>query len=94
MKTFDEDIVKQIKDDYDGVCGEYIVSIAYKYSWEHIYSKTIEVFFYDDNNITWFNDWNEGQQDVLVDGIVSVSHAYRDHWIVYDIEKIFKNRRL
>lgn len=94
MTTFENNIVKQILDHYDGVFGDYLVSICYKYSCDKEYHRTIEVFSYDCDDIIWFNDWYEGQEDVIVDGVVPVSHAYRDHWIVYDIERIFKKRRL
>ena len=53
--------------------GDYICAIEYKYEWEDVYKSTIEFFSWDGANITWFNDWWEGQEDVYVCELYSVS---------------------
>ena len=53
-----------------------IVYLRYKYDWEHewTYSNEIlEVDFDADGYYCWFNDWNEGQQDVEILGCIAVS---------------------
>lgn len=49
----------------------YIVHIKYKYDYEDNYTDSYEVFEYGIDNVIWFNDWCEGQTDVVVLGIYS-----------------------
>ncbi len=46
----------------------YIIRIAYKYSDEINYTVSNEVASTTENMIEWLNDWNEGQQDIIVLG--------------------------
>lgn len=89
MLSFEENILKQITDHFD---EDFIVCIYYKYSFEKTYRKTIEVFSVNFDQIIWFNDWYEGQEDVLVGVVVPVSQAYIDHFTVCDIQKVFEER--
>lgn len=93
MTSFETDIIKQITDHFaDHFADDYIVIISYKYSFEKKYHTSIEVFCIDFDKIVWFNDWYEGQEDVLVGIVVPVSQAYIDHFTVCDIQKVFKER--
>ena len=89
MLPFEKDILNQITEHFEDC---YIISIAYKYSFDKKYTTSIEVFYIDFDIIIWFDDWYEGQEDVLVGVPVPVSQAYREHFIVSDIQKIFKER--
>lgn len=90
MVLFEEDIIKQIDIHFEDC---FIVSIAYKYSFEKTYTNSIEVFCVHFDQIIWFNDWYEGQEDVLVGVVVPITQAYKEHFIVTDIQKIFEERR-
>lgn len=44
----------------------FIVSMRYIYEWDNEWIYSVEVCkrYYDDMNICWFSDWNEGQEIV------------------------------
>lgn len=50
----------------------YIVYIKYKYEWEDDYTLSYEVMSYDLEHVTWFNDWWEGQDNIIVVGIINI----------------------
>lgn len=54
--------------------GTYIVEIQYKYVHEVYYRFTQEVIQYDGSRdcYEWLNDWNEGEEDCWVRGIIDV----------------------
>ena len=54
----------------------YIVKLAYKYSSEREYYISNELLEYEGDytdSYVWVNDWDEGQQDVIVLGFAAVS---------------------
>ena len=59
-------------------CDDYIVKLAYRYSnVKEDYYISNEVMSVDmDGNIIWFNDWDEGQDDVYVIAWCSVDDAF------------------
>lgn len=69
--------------------GTYIAKLNYSYQSE-IYGtfdecESWEVFDFDGNTITWFNDWYEGQDYCYFDEIVSINELLRDYRIVKEI---------
>lgn len=76
-----EAIIKELK----GKPGEYIAKLEYSYQ-SKIYGtfdeyKSIEIFSFDGDTITWFNDWYEGQDNCYYDEIISINillKAYRN----------------
>ena len=63
--------INQIKEKYDLVPDTYIVHLKYKYSFETTYCNEYEVVEYFDGGCCWFNDWCEGQTDIIVLGILA-----------------------
>ena len=60
----------------DRVCEDIIVRLKYKYSHEDEWTYSNEILEYDGNYscgiYCWLNDWDEGQQDVVVLGYIPV----------------------
>lgn len=52
--------------------GLYAMRLKYKYDFEKVYDVSIEVCEISAPNIIWFNDWDEGQQEVEIDIIVNL----------------------
>lgn len=52
--------------------GEFLVKLAYKYRFEKNYHYSIECLSVGLDCTCWFNDWDEGQDDVRVIGFVAV----------------------
>lgn len=54
--------------------GTYLVSIELKYSSESIYEKVTAICDYDPqlDSYVWDWDWDEGQEDVIFTGIISI----------------------
>lgn len=69
--------------------GTYIAKLNYSYQSElyEIFDecKSWEVFDFDGNTITWFNDWYEGQDNCYFDEIVSINELLKDYRIVKEI---------
>lgn len=55
----------------------YIVGLKYKYDWEKEYDESNEIIYYDGSNdcYVWLNDWNEGQTDCWVTGIIDIDRV-------------------
>lgn len=53
--------------------GEFLVKLAYKYDFEKGYVISIECLCFGPDGASWFNDWNDGQDDVRVLGFVETS---------------------
>ena len=54
-----------------------IVYLRYKYSWEDEWTYSNEILEgIADGTFMWFNDWNEGQEDVEVLGFISIDEVY------------------
>ena len=63
-------------------CEEYIVHMAKRYQPTEDYHHSYEVCCVDEaGDITWFNDWDEGQEDVIILGWCTVTDAY-DAWLI------------
>lgn len=59
-----------------------VISLKYKYTHEESYTCSNEVFSYDyaNDDICWFNDWWEGQEECDFDFICNIDklvHEYR-----------------
>lgn len=52
--------------------GLYVMRLKCKYDFEKVYDNSIEVCEISAPDIVWFNDWDEGQQDVEIDIIVNL----------------------
>lgn len=51
----------------------YLAKILYKYDFEDDWSCSYEVFSMDENeDVTWMNDWYEGQQHIKIEGLVII----------------------
>lgn len=86
--TYDElneAIIEKIK----GEPGEYIAKLEYSYQSE-IYGtfdeyESTEIFCFDGDTITWFNDWYEGQDNCYYNEIISIQALLKAY---QNIEKI------
>lgn len=65
-------VIQQIESKYNLDCGTYLVHIMYKYSHEHEFRNEYEIFDYSLDNVLWFNDWWEGEQDIIVKGYINL----------------------
>lgn len=70
--------------------GTYIAKLNYSYQSE-IHGtfdecESWEVFSFDGNTITWFNDWYEGQDNCYFDEIVSINELLRSYRIIKKIK--------
>ena len=56
------------------VYEDIIVRLKYKYNYEDEWTYSNEILEYDGNILgyCWLNDWDEGQQDVVVLGYIPV----------------------
>lgn len=53
---------------------DYIIRLGTRYSGEKDYTYSNEVLVYDgDDTFQWLNDWDEGQDDVIVVGYIPVA---------------------
>lgn len=59
-----------------GYMSNYIVRIGYKYDYEKEYFIDNEYLFCDNGDYVWLNDWDEGQEDVILIGIISVDDVF------------------
>lgn len=64
-----EEFIKYLNKLPDGL---YVMRLKYKYDFETVYDVSIEVCEISYPNIVWFNDWDEGQQDVEIGIIVNL----------------------
>ena len=79
-----EKLIEAIIEEIKGEPGEYIAMLEYSYQSE-IYGtfdeyESAEIFNFDGNMITWFNDWYEGQDNCYYNKIISIEtllEAYR-----------------
>jgi len=54
-------------------CTDYVFEIWYKYSHERDFTVSYELCEFDfDENLTWENDWWEGQQEVMFKRVVAL----------------------
>lgn len=58
-----------------------IVKINYKYDFESQYTESNEILFWDfhTGDYVWDNDWNEGQQDIIIVGYVEIEDVEMKH---------------
>ena len=86
---------------HDNRCNDYIVKLAYRYSYsrEDYYISNEVMAVNEAGDIIWFNDWDEGQDDVYIISWCTVDEAFEalmnDRDNLYskgftDAEKIFK----
>ena len=47
-----------------------------KYDFEHSYRTSIEVVTISPDGFIWFNDWNEGEKNVIVQSYISIDDLY------------------
>ena len=59
--------------------GEMIVKINYKYDFEKKYTEENEHMEWDGIDIIWLNDWDEGQEDVIIIGYTWVDEVEIKH---------------
>lgn len=59
--------------------GEMIVKINYKYDFEKKYTEENEHMEWDGTDIIWLNDWDEGQEDVIIIGYTWVDEVEIKH---------------
>ena len=52
--------------------GVYIAHIKYKYHFENEFINSYEVFSYSPMGITWLDDWDEGQDVIVVLGVLNI----------------------
>ena len=71
MDGYDK-VIEQIKQHYHISCGNYLVHIMYKYNHETEYTNEYQYMEYSDDYVCWFNDWWEGQQDIICLGILNL----------------------
>lgn len=87
MKTYDKcmTIDQFYKYISNNLCEDYIVRLAYKYSHSREdYYISNEVCSVDmSGNIIWFNDWDEGQDDIKVIAWCPVDCAF-NAWLERD----------
>lgn len=60
-----------------------LVRLRYKYSWEDHYTYSNEVLVLDfeqTDNYIWLNDWDEGQEDVIVLGYIAIDEIKIPHF--------------
>lgn len=69
-----------------GYVSNYIVRIGYKYDYEKEYVIDNEYLFWDNGDYTWLNDWDEGQDDVILKGIISIDHVFDFNPYMPDLE--------
>ena len=50
--------------------GECIIHLLFKYDWEKEYENTYEIADIMQDGACWFNDWWEGQQNIIVKGFL------------------------
>ena len=63
----------------DAIYEDLIVRLKYKYTHEDKWIYSNEILEYNANyGYMWLNDWNEGQQDVVVVGFVPVDKIEKD----------------
>ena len=58
------------------VCGDYIVNIRYKYSFQDTYERSNEFVTITPEGATWDMDWWEGQDDVDLMGFIALEDVY------------------
>lgn len=56
--------------------GEYLVYLMYKYDFEHNYRTSIEVVDISPYGFIWFDDWNEGEKNVIVQSYIKIDDVY------------------
>lgn len=69
-----EEMWKDVTDGY--AYGDYLVRLMYKYDFEHSYRTSIEVVTISPDGFIWFNDWNEGEKNVIVQSYISIDDLY------------------
>lgn len=72
-----EELNDAIIEELKGEPGEYIAMLEYSYQSE-IYGtfdecESTEIFSFDGDTITWFNDWYEGQDNCYYDEIIPIT---------------------
>ena len=72
MKSGYEIAIDQIEEKYSLECGTYVVDINYKYDFEKDYQGSYEIMTFSPDCVEWDNDWWEGQQDIIVQGILPI----------------------
>ena len=75
-------------------CADYVVDISYSYDFEKEYiirRNVLLSIIYDngDEEWIWGDDWDEGQTDVIVNGIIAVPNIPRE---VFKTEKEKKKK--
>lgn len=64
-------------------CGEYIVSVYYKYDDEQYYSHSNEHMTITPDYIEWLDDWNEGFDDIQYEGCLPINEiSVFGFWLV------------
>ena len=76
-KQFIEELRKK------GISGEMIINIEYWYTRDTYHYKSMEVADFDGYNITYFNDWDEGQQNVIIHGYILIDDLHITENIKY-----------
>ena len=72
MKSGYDIAIDQIEEKFTLEYGTYIVDLNYKYDFETNYRETYEIMTYTPDCVEWDNDWWEGEQDIIVQGILPI----------------------
>lgn len=60
----------------------YIIRLGYKYDWEDNYYYSNEYIYPDPDTLAmwiWDNDWNEGQNDIVVVDYIKLDDVFEAH---------------
>lgn len=70
--------------------GQYILDISYKYEWDDVYYSSFEVCEICVNTLTFFDDWDEGQDYVEIHRIVSIDKLMQGEDPDINLAEVFK----
>lgn len=69
--------------------GDYIIEFKARIDSDDKYERFIEILTLDPqiNSLIWLNDWREGHDDIILEGIYDIGDlvdCYRDHRGIYN----------
>lgn len=91
--------------DYDTMCdilehdlkpGTYVAILYYKYRHDDRYNASKEVFEHTGTDICWFNDWWEGQEDIILVATYDIEMLVHSHLELEEIKstmQLFEKKR-
>lgn len=66
-----------------GISGDIIMNIEYWYTRDTYHYKSMEVATFDGQQLIYFNDWDEGQQNVVIHGYILIDDLHITENIKY-----------